>query len=514
MTRLSPGASRTVRRRQRSGAAGQLVARLARAQHSGRERLSASCRRQLSGHRRPRDRRGWRADGVAARRLVPLSAPSCRREPPERDRSAAGCAGRSPPSASSRRAARITGVSGHRRRAAGRDFLATALGVGGICGVVHAAGVRDQTILELMPGPRRGLPRQGPGRLAAPPPPRPPSLFVPSRRPPPCSAGRPGQLRAANGFPTPWPTTGTPRATGTGDQLGPLGGGRLAAEGAQRGQRLAARGWAASSRSRAGDLEQLLRGAPPQVGVLPIRWVSSSRRCRRHAPPLLADIAREHEETVEVDDVAAASMEDPRHAACRAASADRRDHSRPWSPSSGQRGGVAGRAAGRARPPDTLALTRCWPSSQRRVETELGVIVPTVKLLEGQHRRARACCARRWSATTRPGAGRGRRGGRLACWSRRSGRRREAVPLHAPGCLDALLRPARPRPRRGPAVLALQPRSWTATAPRGGVAVERHWGDRRRLRRAVRGLPSRSYHLGGWSLGRLASSPPSGWRRR
>ena len=161
----------------------------------------------------------------------------------------------------------------------------------------------------------------------------------------------------------------------------------MAAETAQRGQRLAVRGIGSIQPEQGLEvLEWLMRGGAPQVGVLPIQWAQLFQVMpQTRNSPLLSEMVRESEES-EVDDSEVASRRREIRAALRAAPPGELV-SVLESLISEQVAGVVGLPASRLdvhAPLNTLGIDSLLAVElKNRVENELGVIVPAVKLLEG-----------------------------------------------------------------------------------------------------------------------------------
>jgi thioesterase domain-containing protein/NAD(P)-dependent dehydrogenase (short-subunit alcohol dehydrogenase family) len=161
----------------------------------------------------------------------------------------------------------------------------------------------------------------------------------------------------------------------------------MAAGGAERGQRLAGRGIGSIPPEQGLEiLDQLLRGGPPQVGVLPIQWPQLFQALpQARTSPLLAAIVREQETAEEVDGEAAARRRQVRQALRAAPPAE--VAARLEALIAEQVAGVVGLPASRLDvrvPLNTLGVDSLLAVElKNRVESELGVIVPAVKLLEG-----------------------------------------------------------------------------------------------------------------------------------
>ncbi|HEX4962422.1 MAG TPA: SDR family NAD(P)-dependent oxidoreductase [Thermoanaerobaculia bacterium] len=161
----------------------------------------------------------------------------------------------------------------------------------------------------------------------------------------------------------------------------------MAAEDARRGQRLAVRGIGSIPPEQGLEvLEQLLRGAGTQVGVLPIQWAQLFQVLpQTRTSPLLSELAREVQESEVVDGEVAAKRRVVRDYLQAAPPGELT--ARLESLLAEQVAGVVGLPASRLDthvPLNTLGIDSLLAVElKNRVENEMGVVIPAVKLLEG-----------------------------------------------------------------------------------------------------------------------------------
>jgi len=161
----------------------------------------------------------------------------------------------------------------------------------------------------------------------------------------------------------------------------------MAAEDARRGQRLAVRGIGSIPPEQGLEvLEWLLRGNASQVGVLPIQWAQLFQVLpQTRTSPLLSSLAREVQESEVVDDDEVAVRRRALRESLRAV-APAELSARLESLIAEQVAGVVGLTASRLdihAPLNTLGIDSLLAVElKNRVENELGVVIPAVKLLE------------------------------------------------------------------------------------------------------------------------------------